>query len=150
MAKEIYIGDRTKETIVCVSGYFNPLHVGHVRLFEAAKALGTELVVVLNNDAQAIKKKGGIIINQDDRKELICALRCVDECVIAIDTDKTVCQTLELIKPDIFVNGGDRTSDNVPENKVCEEYGIGMVYNVGGTKYDSSTDIIQRAKELLQ
>ncbi len=139
-----------KEQIVCVSGFFNPLHVGHVRLFQAAKALGTKLVVVLNNDVQAIKKKGGIIINQDDRKELIEALWCVDECVIAVDKDETVCETLRLVKPNIFANGGDRVSENVPEVDVCKELGIKMVWNVGGGKHDSSTDIIKRAKEFVE
>ena len=137
-----------EEKTVCVSGYFNPLHVGHVRLFKAAKALGTKLVVVLNNDAQAIEKKGGIIINQDDRKELIEALKCVDECVIAVDKDRTVCKTLKWIEPDIFANGGDRVEGTIPESIVCKVLNIEMIYGVGGDKHDSSTDIIKRAKGL--
>ncbi len=147
---EIEVVKSHEDKVVCVSGYFNPLHVGHIRLFQAAKALGAKLVVVLNNDAQAIEKKGGIIIKEDDRRELICALRCVDECVIAVDKDKTVCETLKLVNPDIFANGGDRVNDNVPEVGVCKENNIKLVWNVGGDKYDSSTDIITRANRLLE
>ena len=136
-----------KEKIVCVSGYFNPIHVGHIRMFRDAKALGTKLIVIINNDKQALAKKGKIIIPENDRLEIVKAIKWVDDAIIAIDKDKTVCETLRKIKPDIFANGGDRIEGNVPEDKVCEELGIEMIYNVGGEKADSSTDIIKRASK---
>ncbi len=136
-----------KEKVVCVSGYFNPIHVGHLRMFRDAKALGTKLIVIVNNDKQAFAKKGKIIINENDRLEIVKSIKWVDDAIIAIDEDRTVCETLRIIKPDIFANGGDRVEGNVPEKDVCEELDIEMVYNVGGGKADSSTDIIKRASE---
>lgn len=136
-----------KEKVVCVSGYFNPIHVGHIRMFKDAKALGDKLIVIINNDKQALMKKGKIILNENDRLEIVKSIKWVDDAVIAIDSDKTVCETLRKIKPDIFANGGDRIEGNVPEDKICAELGIKMIYNVGGGKIDSSTDIIKRASE---
>jgi cytidyltransferase-like protein len=136
-----------KEKVVCVSGYFNPIHVGHIRMFKDAKSLGDKLIVIINNDKQALMKKGKIILNENDRLEIVKSIKYVDDAVIAIDSDKTVCETLRKIKPDIFANGGDRIEGNVPEDKICAELGIKMIYNVGGGKIDSSTDIIKRASE---
>jgi cytidyltransferase-like protein len=137
-----------EEKIVCISGYFNPMHIGHVRMMKDAKALGTKLIVIVNNDKQAFAKKGKIIINEKDRLEMVNAIKWVDDAIIAIDEDRTVRETLKKIKPDIFANGGDRGEGNVPEDEVCKELGIEMVYNVGeGGKVDSSTDIIKRASE---
>lgn len=131
-------------TTVCVSGYFTVLHKGHVMLFEEAKKLGDKLIVIVNNNNQQINKKGKLIHDAEDIKYIIENLRMVDEVVISIDKDKTVCETLKSIKPDIFANGGDRVSDNVPEVKVCEDEGINMVFNVGGGKVNSSTDILKK------
>lgn len=137
-----------KEKIICVSGYFNPIHVGHVRMIKDAKALGTKLIVIVNNDKQALAKKGKIIVPEHHRLEMVKAIKWVDDAVIAIDEDGTVCETLRKIKPDIFANGGDRVDGNVPEDKTCQELGIEMIYNVGeGGKVDSSTDIVRRASE---
>jgi cytidyltransferase-like protein len=135
-----------KEKIVCVSGYFNPIHIGHVRMFQDAKKLGDKLIVIVNNDKQAMMKKGKIIVPEKHRLEMVKAIKWVDDALLAIDEDKTVCETLRMIKPDIFANGGDRNQGNVPEDEVCQELGIEMVYNVGeGGKVDSSTNIIKRA-----
>jgi cytidyltransferase-like protein len=139
--------DNKKEKVVCVSVYANPIHVGHIRLMEAAKKLGDKLIVIVNNDKQAILKKGKIIVNENDRMEVIRAIKWVDDALLAIDEDKTVCETLRMIKPDIFANGGDRGEGNVPEDEVCKELGIEMVYGVGGGKADSSSDIIKRISE---
>ena len=126
-------------TKVCVSGYFTVLHKGHVKLFEEAKKLGDELVVIVNNNNQQIAKKGKLIHDSEDIKYIIENLRMVDGAVVSIDKDKTVCETLRMVKPDIFANGGDRVSDNVPEDKICEEENIKMVFNVGGGKVNSSS-----------
>ena len=74
-------------------------------------------------------------------------MRVVDEAIISIDKDGSQCETLRMIKPDIFANGGDRVSDNVPEVKVCEEEGIKMVFNVGGEKLNSSSDILKKGEK---
>ena len=131
---------------VAVSGYFTILHKGHIRLFNEAKKLGDKLIVIVNNNDQQIAKKGKLIHDTTDIKEVISHLQMVDEVVIAIDKDKTVCKTLELIKPDIFENGGDRNKANVPEDAVCAKYNIQMVDNVGeGGKVDSSSRLIKDA-----
>lgn len=137
--------------LVIVSGYFNPLHGGHLDMMEAAAKLGDRLLVVVNNDKQQILKKGKIILPQENRYRLINALKVVDEVFLSIDEDPPVIETLEIIARThpydelIFANGGDRNSDaEIPETAVCKEYGIKLVFGVGGdTKSDSSTRINQ-------
>lgn len=137
--------------IVIVSGYFNPIHAGHIKLFQAAKKLGDKLVVIVNNDIQQKIKKGKIIMNQHDRLEIVKAISYVDNACLAMDSDATVCQTLLSIinhsmysgNEFIFANGGDRDeSKKVPEADICERAGIKMIFDCGGTiKLDSSTRI---------
>lgn len=137
--------------VVIVSGFFNPLHGGHLDMIEAAALLGDKLIVVVNNDVQQVIKKGKIILNEQNRARLIGALRVVDETVIAVDEDPPVIKTLQMIALQheddelIFANGGDRDSEKeVPETKVCQDYNIKMLFDVGGTeKADSSTRINQ-------
>lgn len=138
-------GDRAS----IVSGYFNPLHVGHLRMMEAARDLTGRLIVIVNNDAQQMMKKGRIILPLDDRMEIVRALRVTDEAVAAVDDDASVKRTLRAIRekyPDtelIFANGGDRSSaSNISEAELCEELGISLRFGVGGEeKADSSTRI---------
>jgi len=134
-----------KKQIVAVSGYFNPIHVGHLKLLEESKKLGDHLVVIVNNDLQ-VKLKGSVpFMPEKDRAEIISAIKWVDEVFISIDKDKSVCESLKAINPDIFANGGDRNKGNVPEAKVCEEFNIKMVDNVGGNKLRSSSILIEEA-----
>lgn len=138
-----------KEIIVAVSGYFNPVHIGHIRLFEAAKKIGTKLVVIVNNDKQ-VKLKGSVLfMDEMERIRIISALAMVDNVILAIDRDRTVCETLKLIKPDIFANGGDRTRNNIPEDAICKELGIKMIFNVGGEKTQSSSWLLKKALKSL-
>lgn len=137
--------------VVIVSGFFNPLHGGHLDMIEAAALMGDKLIVVVNNDTQQIIKKGKIILNEQNRARLVGALRVVDDTIISIDEDPTVIKTLQMIAIQhpgdelIFANGGDRDSEKViPETQVCRDYNIKMVMGVGGTvKADSSTRINQ-------
>ena len=117
--------------IVAVSGYFDPIHVGHIEYFKLAKKLGDKLVVILNNDEQAKLKKGSAFMPQEERKAILEALRDVDEVFLSIDKDGTVCRSLEALKPDIFAKGGDRFIGEVPETEVCREMGIEMVDSLG-------------------
>jgi len=136
---------KQKKKKVCVSGYFNPIHKGHLEMFEAAKKLGDELIVIVNSDEQ-VKLKGSIpFMTEEERKFIIERIGCVDKVYISKDKDKTVCETLKSLKPNIFANGGDRFSDNVPEKKVCEELGIQMIFNIGGEKTQSSSSLIENA-----
>ena len=118
--------------VIVVSGYFDPIHVGHLELMEKAKSLGDKLIVIVNNDKQVIMKRGkGPFMNQDDRKKLIESIKHVDEAFISIDEDRSVCASLRAIKPNIFANGGDRHQGEVPETSVCRELGIEMVDGQG-------------------
>ena len=126
-------------TTVAVSGYFDPLHVGHLEMLEMAKSLGDKLIVIVNNDEQAKLKKGESFMHQDDRLRIVRALGCVDEAFLSIDTDRTVCKSLRLCVPHVFANGGDRTEDEVPEAKICKELSIEMVDGLG-KKIRSSSD----------
>ena len=139
--------------IVIVSGFFNPLHGGHLDMIEAAEAMGDKLVVIVNNDKQQKLKKSKIILSEQNRARLMAALRDVDEVVISVDEDPPVIETVRLVAqkyPDdelIFANGGDRAGHRtVPETAVCEELGIEMAFGVGShevVKRDSSTRINQ-------
>jgi cytidyltransferase-like protein len=135
----------SKKIRVAVSGYFNPLHVGHIEMIERAKKLGDYLIAIVNSDFQ-VKLKGAVpFMTQTDRIKIIKALRDVDEVVLAIDKDKTVCRTLAKIKPDIFANGGDRKNLNdVPEFEVCHKIGIKMVDGLG-RKIRASSKLIAAA-----
>lgn len=137
--------------VVIVSGFFNPLHGGHLDMMEAAAKLGDRLIVVVNNDRQQMIKKEKIILPEMNRARLIRALKVVDEVTISLDDDPTVIKTLEFIAsqyPDdelVFANGGDRDSEKaIPETDVCHANDIEMVFGVGGNnKRDSSTRINQ-------
>ena len=129
-----------KLTSVAVSGYFDPIHVGHLEYLQLAKKLGDNLIVIINNNLQAELKKGSTFMDEKDRMEIVAALRCVDEVFLSIDTDKSVCKSLEHIKPDIFANGGDRSLDEIPETAVMKKYNIKMVDGLG-SKIRSSSDL---------
>lgn len=129
--------------VVAVSGFFDPLHVGHVEYFELASKLGDKLVVILNNDKQCFIKKGRAFMPEEEKKKIIEAIRYVDEVFLSVDEDITVCKSLAAVKPDIFAKGGDRFADEIPEAKICEELGILMVDGLG-KKIQSSSDLIKK------
>lgn len=139
--------------VVAVSGGFDPIHIGHLRMFQEARALGDRLVVILNNDYWLIKKKGFVFMPQEERAEIIAAFPFVDEVVLTVheegSEDRSICKELELLKPHIFANGGDRRNeDEIPESAVCRENGIEMVFNVGrGGKVQSSSWLTDKLKQ---
>lgn len=137
------------KTIAITSGYFNPWHAGHRKLLDGASDLADRLIVIINNDAQQLAKKGRIYENEDERAENIRSLAIVDYAIIAIDSDATVCESLRFLANQhrlsnlIFANGGDRTSEkDIPETKVCREFGIELAFGVGGAKFRSSSEIV--------
>lgn len=131
-----------KETIVAVSGGFDILHVGHIRLFEAAKKLGDKLVIILNNDKWLRNKKGYVTMDQNARATILYKNEDVDWVLITKhkkdDTDMSVCRELRQLMPDIFANGGDRWHNNIPEYKLCKKLDIKMHFNVGGKKIENN------------
>ncbi len=143
--------EKNKKIVVAVSGGFDPIHVGHIDLLREAKELGDELVVILNNDNWLQFKKGHVFMSEQERKEILEAIKYVDRVVLTKhepDTkDISICRGLEEIKPDIFANGGDRKPDGdpVPEVEVCKNLGIKMVYNVGQRgKIQSSSWLVDK------
>lgn len=132
-----------KEKIVTVSGGFDPIHIGHVRMIHEASKLG-KLIVILNNDAFLVRKKGRAFMPVEERKEILENIKGVDSVFVSIDEDDSVCKSLEAIKPDIFANGGDRKDESeIRETEVCKRLGIEMVFNVGGGKIQSSSWLIK-------
>ena len=135
-----------------VSGYFNPVHIGHIRMLSAARTQCDHLIVIVNNDVQQLLKKNKIIMEEYERAVVVRELRTVDELFLSIDGDATVCKSLEhLAKINscaemIFFNGGDRQSiQDIPETEVCQKYNIEMVFGCGGnTKVNSSSEINKR------
>ena len=125
---------------VAVSGYFDPIHVGHLEYLKLSKDLGDKLVVIVNNNYQCVLKKGKPFMDENDRVQIVKSLKMVDEVFLSIDMDKTVCASLEAIKPDIFANGGDRSTREVPELAICKKYNIQMTDGLGD-KIRSSSDL---------
>ena len=140
---------------VAVSGGFDPLHIGHTRLFKEARALGDRLVVILNNDNWLRMKKKYVFMPEKERVELLRAFPFVDKVVLTsharVDKDMSVCGELLRIKPAIFANGGDRKyTTDIPEAALCEKLGIAMIFNVGrGGKVQSSSWMIEAASRAI-
>jgi cytidyltransferase-like protein len=142
--------DGPRTFTVAASGYFDPLHGGHVEYLCRAKELAGQLagssarlVVIVNNDAQAAQKKGRAYLSQDDRLRIVGLLECVDEAILSVDADRSVCRTLDQLRPEVFAKGGDRTGAEVPERQVCERLGIRIVDGLG-MKVASSSAITSK------
>jgi cytidyltransferase-like protein len=137
--------EKLLKKVVVASGYFDPIHVGHIEYLELAKTMGDKLIVIVNNDWQAALKKGKSFMKEDDRLKIVSSLKCVDGVFLSIDKDKTVCKSLEAISPDIFAKGGDRFSDEIPESKICRELNIDIIDGLG-KKIRSSSLIIKESE----
>ena len=126
--------------IVCVSGYFDPIHVGHLEYFKMSKQIGDKLMVIVNNDEQAKLKKGKAFMPVDERIKIIKEFKCVDYVVKSIDTNRTVCKTLEIVEPQptYFCNGGDQNNNTIPETDVCLKRGIELRDGFGDKIQSSS------------
>ena len=128
------------EKTVAVSGYFDPIHVGHIEYFKLAKQLGDRLVVIVNNNHQCVLKKGKPFMDEKDRAIIVKELSIVDDVFISVDTGRSVSQSLDELRPDVFANGGDRHTGEVPESVICKRHGIEMVDGLG-SKIRSSSDL---------
>ena len=145
------IKPEAQEKIVCVSGYFDPIHIGHIEYFKKSKEIGTKLMVIVNNDDQARLKKGRPFMPCKERMQLIEELKCVDIVVESIDTDRTVCNTLSTVepKPDFFCNGGDQNNNTIPEGPVCQARNI-VLRDGFGEKIQSSSWLIGNSQSPVQ
>ena len=139
-----------------ISGYFNPIHTGHLDYIEAAKQKCGVLYVIVNSDAQVNVKGSVAFMNEDDRVRIVKALQAVNYAFVSVDEDASVVKSIEqiykcnqndpFIDSFVFMNGGDRVAGNTPEEEYCREIGIETLYNIGGGKTQSSSTLIQKSK----
>jgi len=131
---------------IMVSGGFDPVHIGHIRMIQEA-AQYANVVVVANSDAWLMRKKGYVFMPFEEREEILRAIKGVTRVESVDDSDGTVCEALKRIKPTYFANGGDRTRKNTPEMEVCKKLGITMLWEMGGSdKAQSSSDLVEQNK----
>ena len=138
--------------VVLISGYFNPLHTGHLDYIKGASELGDKLIVIINNDKQVELKGSKSFMTETERMRIVSAIKGVDKAVLSIDKDGSVVETITSLYKEYsvdyffdgmtFCNGGDRTKGNSPEEKYCNWRGIKTAYNVGGEKTQSSSDLL--------
>ena len=136
-----------KKKRIAVSGGFDPVHAGHVRMIQAAAKFG-DVIVICNSDAWLKRKKGYSFMPFEERAEILRAFKGVKDVVEANDDDGSVCESLKEIQPDIFANGGDRFNTNTPETQTCKKYAIEMLWGVGGGKIQSSSDLVANMKKV--
>tara|TARA_A100000172_G_scaffold74651_1_gene56918 strand:+ start:2536 stop:2973 length:438 start_codon:yes stop_codon:yes gene_type:complete len=129
---------------IMVSGGFDPVHIGHIRMIIEASKYG-DVIVVANSDSWLFRKKGFVFMEFEQRAEILAAIKGVIKVSGADDSDGTVCEAIRRLKPDYFANGGDRKKHNTPEQAVCDELGVEMLWSVGGDdKANSSSDLVDR------
>ena len=140
----------SKPKAIIVSGYFNPLHKGHLELFEKAKAAGDQLWVIVNSDFQRGLKGSKEFMDQDERHLIVSAIGIIDKAIVSIDKDKTQCATLADLADKFsseyelyFANGGDQNNESIPEVPVCREKGIGLLEGLGD-KIQSSSWLLKK------
>jgi len=134
-----------KKKLVAVSGGFDPMHKGHVRMIREAAKIG-DVVVILNSDEWLVRKKGYKFMSFEERSYIAGSIKGVVLTTGVDDADGTVCEALTRIKPDFFANGGDRYSTNTPEMSICNELNIKMLWNIGGEKEQSSSDLVNTVR----
>ncbi len=142
-----------EEKVIVASGYFDPLHIGHVEYLQQAKALGHKLIVIVNNDKQAHLKKGFEFMPFEERLKIVEALGCVDEVFPSIDQDGSVVESLRALarerKVHVFAKGGDRFAHEIPEGPVLREHGIEIIHGLGD-KIQSSSDLVAKQKNQVK
>ena len=131
----------SKKETICVSGGFDPVHIGHLRMIQEAAKFG-DVIVIVNSDKWLMRKKGYIFMPFKERSEILQGFAAVSETTHVDDTDGTVCEALQRIKPTYFANGGDRKTDNTPEMDVCDDEGIQLLWGMGGGKVQSSSTLV--------
>ena len=139
-----------KKRAIIVSGYFNPIHKGHLEYFAKAKSMADELFVIVNSDLQRSLKGSKEFQNEEERVIIVSHIREVDKTILSIDKDRTVCETIQKIVKDYgkdyeiaFANGGDQNNDTIPEKPVCKKLGVALIDGLGG-KIQSSSWLLKK------
>ena len=143
--------------VVVISGYFNPIHTGHIDYINAASDMGDKLVVIVNYDKQVSITGSTPFMEEVQSMSIVNSSKGVNKTVLSIDIDGAVTETLKLIYDEysvdyffdsmVFANGGDRTKGNSPEEEYCNWRGIRTAYNVGGKKTQSSSELLKREQD---
>ena len=139
-----------KKKAIIVSGYFNPIHKGHLEYFTKAKSMADELFVIVNSDLQRSLKGSKEFQNEEERVIIVSHIREVDKTILSIDKDRTVCETIQKIVTDYgsdyeiaFANGGDQNNETIPEKPVCKDLGVALIDGLGG-KIQSSSWLLKK------
>ena len=139
-----------KKKAIIVSGYFNPIHKGHLEYFNNAKALADELFVIVNNDFQRELKGSKEFQKEDERMIIVSNIKSVNKAILSIDKDRTVCKSLQMIVDRYgdefnlaFANGGDQNNNTIPERAICKEVGIALIDGLGD-KIQSSSWLLKK------
>jgi len=133
-----------EDRVIALSGAFDPLHPGHLRMIQGARNFG-RVLIILNSDEWVRRNRGVVIMPWADRREILLAVRGVDRVEGVDDADNTVCEALRRLRPHVFGNGGLRTSRNTPERLLCNELSIAGVWGIGGGEHDRySNEILER------
>ena len=140
----------SKQKAIIVSGYFNPIHKGHLEYFNNAKAMAYQLFVIVNNDHQRALKGSKQFQGEEERMIIVSSIKVVDQAILSVDEDRTVCATLEKIAKEYgdsyelaFANGGDQNNDTIPERPICEKMGIALIDGLGD-KIQSSSWLLKK------
>ena len=140
----------SKPKVIIVSGYFNPIHKGHLEYFNNAKSMSDKLFVIVNKDNQRKLKGSKDFQDENERMFIVSNIKAVDKVVLSIDTDRTVCKTIESIAKEfgekfnlVFANGGDQNNDNCPEKDICSEYSVELIDGLGA-KIQSSSWLLKK------
>ena len=138
---------KKRKPTVMVSGGFDPVHAGHIRMIRHASQYG-DVIVIANSDDWLYRKKGFVFMEYEKRVEILNAIKGVILVDSVDDSDDTVCEAIKRLKPTYFANGGDRGRSNTPEQSVCEELGIKLLWGIGGEeKLDSSSELAKKARD---
>ena len=140
----------SKQKAIIVSGYFNPIHKGHLEYFNNAKAMADKLFVIVNNDHQRELKGSKGFQDETERMIIVSNIKAVDKAILSIDTDRTVCATIKMIAEQFgktfdlgFANGGDQNNDTIPERSVCEKMNVALIDGLGD-KIQSSSWLLKK------
>ena len=142
--------EKPQTPTVMVSGGFDPVHAGHIRMIRDAANFG-DVIVIANSDDWLYRKKGFVFMTFEQRAEILNAIKGVILVDSVDDTDGTVCEAIRRLKPGFFANGGDRGKANTPEQAVCEKLNVKLLWGVGGNKkLASSSDLVENVRHLEQ
>ena len=140
-----------KQKAIIVSGYFNPIHKGHLEYFNNAKSISDKLFVIVNNDLQRALKGSKEFQDENERMMIVSNIKAVDMAILSINTNRTVCATIKMIAEEFggefelgFANGGDQNNDTIPEKPVCEEMNVALIDGLGD-KIQSYSWLLKKA-----